>query len=433
MSAKEGNVSTMDKITNFTTRLSQPLAKFASFKSVSSVVNGLIAVMPVIMVGAFFMILYVFGSPSIGTSGHALIPFLAPWAEKFSWMNSVTLGFMSLYAAVAMAQNYGEALKMDVRASGLIGLGTFLAFTLAGLDKSGGIEITALSSSGLFVAIISALVSVRIYWFFITRGITIKLPDSVPPAVGRSFAAIFPYAASFGLSWFARTILNFDPVAFLNSVLEPLVNASQSVWSAMLIVFIMSLLWSVGLHGDNMFLSLFTPFGLTWLDQNAKLLASGTSAEHLPNVLAGIGSTGLLRLTMWTAAVWPVIFLMIISKNKGLKALGWTTLGPGIFTIVEPVVYGLPLALNPYLFFPFVLSGPVATGVGYLIMDTPWMGKFFAMIPWATPPFILGPLGTGDWKTIIIPIISFFIGLLFYLPFWGNYVRSLEKEAVVEN
>ena len=429
MSKNDGKKSFMDKITDFTTRLSGPLAKFANLKSISSIVNGLITIMPIIMVGAIFMILYVLGSPSIGTSGHALLPFLSPLATKFLWMNSITLGFMSLYAVIVMSQGYGERLGLDTKGSGLIGLGTFLTFTLAGLDKSGGIDITAFSSSGLFIGIVSSLVSVRIYWFFIKKNITIKMPASVPPNIGNSFAAIFPYAASFTLAWFIRTILNFDMLNWLNDLLEPVVNGSQSVWSAMIVTFITLLLWSVGLHGDNMFLALFTPFGVTWLSENAKSLSSGTTSNHLPNILAGLGQTGLLRLTIWTAAVWPVIFLMIISKNKFLKTLGWTTIWPALFTIVEPVVFGLPLALNPYLMIPFILSGTISTGVGYLLMATPFFGKFFAMIPWATPPFLLGPLGTGDWKTVIIPVLSFFIGLILYIPFWKGYVESLDKEA----
>jgi PTS system cellobiose-specific IIC component len=429
MGKNDGKKSLMDKVTDFTTRLSGPLAKFSNLKSISSIVNGLIAIMPIIMVGAIFMILYVFGSPSIGTSGHALIPFLEPLAKKFLWMNNITLGFMSLYAVIVMSQNYGQRLGLEVKSSGLIGLGTFLTFTLANFDKAGGIDITAFSSSGLFVGIVSSLVSVRIYWFFIKNNITIKMPASVPPNIGNSFAAIFPYAASFTLAWFVRTILNFDMLKWLNGLLEPIVNGSQSVWSAMLVVFITLLLWSVGLHGDNMFLMLFTPFGVSWLSENAKALANGTPSGQLPNILAGIGQTGLLRMTTWTAAVWPVIFLMIISKNKFLKTLGWTTIWPGIFTIVEPVIFGMPLALNPYLMIPFILSGTISSGVGYLLMSTPFFGKFFAMIPWATPPFLLGPLGTGDWKTVFIPIISFFIGLIIYLPFWKGYVHSLDEEA----
>ncbi len=139
----------------------------------------------------------------------------------------------------------------------------------------------------------------------------------------------------------------------------------------------------------------------------------------------------ILSTSIMTTA--KLIILMIISKNKFLKTLGWTSFAPGIFTIVEPVIYGLPIALNPYLIIPFIASGTISSGIGYLLMSTPFFGKFYAMVPWATPPFLLGPLGTGDLKTIIIPIISFFIGLVIYLPFWRAYVANLEKNAKLEN
>ena len=254
------------------------------------------------------------------------------------------------------------------------------------------------------------------------------MPSSVPPAIGNSFSALLPFIASAIIAWLIRDILNFDIVKWLNTILQPLVNQTENVWVAMLIVFITLLLWSCGLHGDGMFMTLFAPFGLQWLEMNSNLVAKGIAPEHLPHILAGLGQTGLIRMTVWTSAVWPLILLMLISKNKFLKTLGITSLVPGIFTIVEPVVYGLPIALNPYLLIPFIFSGTISTGIGYLLMSMPWMGKFFASIPWATPPFLLGPLGTGDWKTIIIVIISFGIGLVCYLPFWPMFVKSLNSQ-----
>ena len=430
MSEKKG---IMEKFTGITEKLSEPLGRFANTDVISSIVGGLISVMPIIMIGSIFLIFYVLGSPDVGTSGKALIPFLAPFAAKFAWLNNLTLGLMALYCAVAIPYTYAERKNVDKKNAALIGLATFIIFTVDGYDPSGGILVTSFSASGLFVCMITSLVSVRIYKWFIDHNITIKMPASVPPNIGNAFGALIPYAVVFAIAWIIRTLLGFDMVAFLNKVLAPVITGTDSVWLAMGVTFIVLLLWSIGLHGDNMFLSLFMPFGAVWLDQNTTLLSSGTPTNQLPHVLAGLGNTGLIRLTVWTAAVWPLIILMIISKNKFLKTLGWTSFAPGIFTIVEPVIYGLPIALNPYLIIPFIVSGTISSGIGYLLMSTPFFGKFYAMVPWATPPFLLGPLGTGDLKTIIIPIISFFIGLVIYLPFWRAYVANLEKNAKLEN
>ena len=390
--------------------------------------SGLMGTIPVILAGALFMILYVLGSPSVGTSGKALIPFLTPLSAKFLWMNTLTLSFMALYAAATISYNYGKKLELDGLTSAIIGLTTFFVFTIGGLDKSGGINITAFSSSGLFVAIITSIFSIRVLWFFKKYNIVIKMPSSVPPQIGNSFSALLPFIASVTVAWIIRDICNFDMVQWMNTALTPLVNKAENGWIAMGLVFITLLLWSCGLHGDGIFLTLFTPFGLQWLDENAKLVARGIKPAALPHVLAGLGNTGLVRMTVWVAAVWPLVVLMLMNKNKFLKTLGWTSFAPALFTIVEPVVYGLPIALNPYLMIPFVFSGTISTGIGYWLMSMPWMGKFFAAVPWATPPFLLGPLGTGDWKTIIIVIISFIIGLICYLPFWPMYVNSLNNK-----
>lgn len=419
--------SMMERFTDFALKLSEPLGRFANTDIIFSIVSGLTAVMPIIMIGSIFLIFYVLGSPDVGISGKALLPFLSPWIDKFVWLNNATLGMMALYCSVAIPYSYAERKKISTKSASLMGLTTFILFTINGLDSTGGIQVASFSASGLFACIITSIVSVSILTFCIKHNITIKMPSSVPPNVGMAFASLIPYAISFTAAWLIRSILSFDFVAFLNSALEPIISGSDSIWTALILSFLVLLFWSVGLHGDNMLLSLFTPFGLMWLDQNTAALSNGTPANELPNILAGLS---LFRLSIWTAAVWPLIILMIISKNKFLKTLGWTTFAPGIFTIVEPVIYGLPVALNPYLMIPFIASGTIATGVSYLIMSTSFMGKFYAMVPWATPPFLLGPFGTGDWKTILIPILSFLIGLIIYLPFWKLYVNSLATESV---
>lgn len=418
----------MNKLTDNITKLSEPLAKFANTDIIASVVAGLTAVMPIIMIGSIFLILYVLGSSDVGTSGKPLIGFLAPYADKFSWMNSLTMSLMSLYCAVAIPYHFASRKKINPLTGSLLGLATFIIFTIEGYDKAGGISVGSFSASGLFVCIITSIVSVSILKFFLDHNITIKMPASVPPNVGNAFGALLPYATVFTFAWLVRTIMRFDMVSWLNTLLKPIITSSDSVWMAMFTTFVVLLFWSIGLHGDNMFLSLFTPFGIMWLEENAKALANGVPSTELPNVLAGIGSSGLIRLTVWTAAVWPLIILMLVSKKKYLRTIGITSLAPGIFTIVEPVIYGLPVALNPYLMVPFILSGTVSTGIGYLLMSTNLFGKFYALVPWATPPFLLGPLGTGDMKSILIVVLSFAIGFVLYLPFWRVYIKSLDEQ-----
>lgn len=426
--------SLMDRATDVAMKISSPLGKLAELPTIASIQNGLVSIMPIIIVGSIFLILYVLGSPGVGTSGKALLPFLTPLADKFSWVNSLTLGFMALYCSISIPASYAEITgKIDVKTASLLGLATFLLFTLSGLDEAGGITVLPFSASGLFVCILTSILSVKIFIFLIDKDIRIKLPSSVPPNIGNAFTALIPYAVCFTIAWAIRTLLNFDMVSWLMAVLAPFIKGSDNVFTAMIITAISNLLWSVGLHGDNMFLTLFTPFGTIWMEENAAALMAGSSVYDLPNVLATLGQSGLMRMTNWSAGVWPLIFFMIRSKVKYLKALGWACLPSAIFTIVEPVVFGLPLALNPFLIVPFLISTVVSVGVGYLMMATQFFGKFFAMIPWATPPFLLGPLGTGDIKTAIIPFVSMLIGTVIYYPFWKQFEKDcLRKEQEQE-
>lgn len=421
-----------DHVENFANAIAGPIGKLADKPVMRAIQGGLMGAMPVITIGSLFLVLYVLGSPSVGTSGKALLPFLTPLAGKFAWMNSVTLGIMALYCSLTIGQNYAEQLGIDPKSSGVLGLASFIILTVGGNDEAGGFLVSNWSASGLFVCMVSTLLMVKIYSIFLKKGFTIKMPDSVPPTIGNSFAALVPYAVCFTIGWLVRTVFEIDLVAVVMGLLSPLISGVENVFFCTFVEFLQSLLWSVGLHGDNMIGAFVTPFGTMWLEENAAALASGVSNTALPHVLASFPS-GLGRLTMWTSSVWPVVVFMFMSKVKYHKTLAATALPAAIFTIVEPVMFGLPLCLNAVLMVPFILSNVIASTVGYLLMSLPSFGKFFASIPWATPPFLLGPLGTGDWKSVIIVVVSFAIGFVIYLPFWRIYERNcLEEEKANE-
>lgn len=420
--ASPKNKSFMDKFTDFAMKIASPLAKFAEFPVIAAVQDGLIAVMPIIMIGSIFLIFYVLGSPSIGTSGKPLIGFLAPLASKFIVMNSLTMNFMAFYAALTISMSYGEKLEVEEKTAALLGIGTFLIFTINGVIE-GQISVASFNAGGLFVAILTSIISVKIYKIFIDKDIRIKLPESVPPNIGNAFSALIPYLVIFTIAWTIRTILNFDMVAWLSAVLQPYISAADNVYVYTLYRFLTNLLWAAGLHGDNMLNPIFTPFTTMWLQENAAAMQAGLPMPHVWTY------QGIERITHWPATVWPLIFLMLTSKVKHLRTLGFVALAPGIFTIVEPVVYGLPIAFNPFLIIPFILIGVITAIISYLAVSLGFIGKFFASLPWATPPFILGPAATGDWKTIILIALVFIIGLIIYYPFFKMYENSiLEKE-----
>lgn len=417
-----GGDSLMDRLTDKVMQLSGPIAQFAELPAISSIQNGLIAVMPVIIIGSVFLILGTMGTDQIG--GVVLLPFLSPIAGQLQAVNGLTMNFMAIYCAVTISMSYAEKLGVDVKTAGLLGLVTFFMFTLTGVTDN-QIDVTAFSATGLFTVIIISLLSVRIYKFIVDRNITIKMPPSVPPAIGASFTSLIPYAVVVFICWLIRSIIGFDMVAFLTSFLTPFITAADNIFMYAFERTVSAILWSVGLHGDNMWTTpIFSPFQLMWTDQNATALAAG---EALPHIWT---AQGVDRISTWPASVWPLVLLMITSKVDYLRTLGWACFPAAIFTIVEPVIFGLPLALNAYLMIPFILISFLAAIWSYGFFALGFCSRFFAALPWATPPFVLGPLGTGDLRSLIITLGAFAIGLVIYLPFWRVYEKHLlEEEA----
>ena len=416
----------MDAIMEQTMKIAGPLNKFASLPAIAAIQDGLVGVMPLILIGSITLVISLLGTDSIG--GVVILPFLAPFVSKIQVINSFTMGFLGIYAAVSIPASYAEKQGIDVKTAALLGLATFFMFTLNGLNEDGSISTTAFSASGLFAVIVSSLIGIWIFQLLVKRDITIKMPDGVPPAVGAAFSSLIPFGVVLLLCWAIRTLLNFDLVEFLTTFLTPLVGAADNMATYTLERVVNALLWSVGLHGDNMWSTpIFVPFELIWTQDNAAAKAAG---EVLPHVWT---YCGLDRISTWPALVWPLIFLMIRSKVKYLKTLGWACVPAAVCTIVEPVIFGLPVALNPFLLIPFILISLVTAIFSYGFMALGFCAKFFVTLPWATPPFLLGPLGTGDLRSLIIVAGAFVIGLLIYLPFWKIFEKGLlEKQEAAE-
>lgn len=414
----------LDIINDFTMKLAGPLTKFAQLKPIAAIQNGLVGCMSIIIVGSIFLILGVLGSPTIGTSGQPLLPFLAPYSDKFYHVNSLTMNFLALYASVTIAMAYAEELKMNLKNAAVLGLATFLLMTI-NVISDGSITVKPFSASGLFVCIVTSLLSVRIYKWFIDKKIVIKLPDSVPPNVGNAFSSLIPFLVIFTVAWGIRTLIGFDMVEWLEKLLMPVFNAADNIVAFTSKMTLTNVLWSAGLHGDNMLTAIVQPFETMWAAANAEAFATGVAATELPH----IWTPSLGRLCGWTSTVWPLLILMFRSKVKYLRKFAWVCLPSAIFTIVEPVIFGLPLALNPFLIIPFILATIVSSVVTYGACLLGLVGRFFAVLPWATPPFLLGPLGTGDWKTIIIIALNVVIGFIIFYPFFKSFERvELEKE-----
>lgn len=415
-----------DKLNNWIMKISEPLIRFSELDSISSIQEALVACVPIIVIGSIFLVFGVLGSPTVGLSGEPTLQFLAPYSGKFYGMNDLLMNFLALYLCLALSITYSRKKGIDAVSGVLLGAAFFFVFNVGGVEE-GMISVANFSAVGLFSTMVTTILILNLYQFIVDKKITIRLPKEVPPNVGAAFTSLIPYAIVLTIGWIIRSLLNIDIVAIFTTFLMPYVSAADNIFTYTFRELMTNLLWAVGLHGDNMFAApIFSPFETMWLADNAQAVQNGVAGTDLPHIMT---YNGIDRMTNWTATVWPLIFLMIRSDVKHLKALGWACLPSALFTIVEPVMFGLPLALNPFLLVPYLITSVVTAIISYAAFALELIGRFYIGLPWATPPFILGPVGTGgDLGTLVLIVVIFVIGLLIYTPFFRKYEQHFLKK-----
>ena len=259
----------------------------------------------------------------------------------------------------------------------------------------------------------------------------IKMPDMVPPAVSKSFAALIPGFFIISTALVIRVLFEVTPFASIHNVVsvlltKPLTAIGASYGGVLAITTLIHLLWTCGLHGANIVFGVADPALYVLMDQNRMAFEQG---QALPNVVTkqffdifqSMGGSG----TTFSLA----IMLLLWSKSKQLKEIGKLSLGPALFNINEPILFGLPIVMNPLLIIPFILSPLAAVTITYWAMKIGLVARPTGVaIPWTTPPIISGYLVTGKISGAVIQIVNFFVTGLIYYPFFRIWDHKKLKE-----
>jgi PTS system cellobiose-specific IIC component len=302
--------------------------------------------------------------------------------------------------------------------------------------KDGGVGIPAgnLSASGLFLGMLTAVLAVEIVRFVDKKGWKIKMPDSVPENVSRSFSALIPgliVIVVFDLIRIAFSFTNFATAQELifHYLQVPLTSLGSTLPAMSVVTLFEGVLWFFGIHGSNVVGGIMQPIWLALTADNATAFEAGKALPHIINYqfysnfmkIGGFGSTfGLAILLLFTA------------KSSQYKALGKLAIAPGFFGINEPIIFGLPIVLNPIMMIPFILTPLVMAFVAYFAMAS-GMVPFTngTNIPWTTPPVIAGFLVSG-WKGAVLNIVQIVISAAIYYPFFKSVDRMAFKKEQEE-
>lgn len=323
-----------------------------------------------------------------------------------------TFGVLSVFIAFLVAYNLTKHYGKDGVAAGTVSVASFFAL---GAAQSG------MNSTGLFVALITGLLVAEIFSRLIGNDkLVIKMPDGVPPAVAKSFASLLPAMITISLFGLFAAIMAAIGIpdmfaSFYATVQEPFMGMANSYGSALLLAFITPFLWFFGLHGANMIDPFMQTINVPAIEANVKAIAAGQEAPYIVNKpffdsFVNMGGTGV------TLGLIIAIYL-VGRKNKPFMVVNNLAAAPGLFNINEPLLFGLPIVLNPIMIIPFVLTPMVCVTTAYFATKSGIVPAATVMPPWVTPPIIGGFLATQSIAGGILSAVNLVISILIYTPF----------------
>lgn len=418
----------MKKIMDFMEKYFSPVAaKVEKQKFIASIKNGMVSLISVLIIGSFTLIITSLGN--LFPAGTAIKTFFESHAEVLSLPFQFTFGLLSVYAAVTISYNHAKQIGAPLLHSIVGSVITTLVLNTTFVD--GALDTQFLDSRGLFVAIIASLTTVEILKLFISKNITIRI-KGLPEMVAATFESVVPLltvlcgAVLLSVGMQSLTDGKIIPEA-LTTFLAPAMNSIDTPYAVFIISFLEMLFWFIGLNGYAILIGFVLPFMTQYLGANVAAFAAGEPIPHVfaPNFwdyfmgFTGSGLTGAL------------VILAIFSRSKEIKAIGRASFVPMIFTISEPIVFGLPICFNPYLFIPFVFGTPILATIQWFIFDLGIVRPPIANVG-GTPLFLANYLATLDWKAPIMALIVLIIAIFMYYPFFKMYEKSVLQEELEE-
>lgn len=403
--------------------------------------DGFLGCMPIVLTSSIFLLI----ATLPGVVGITLPQPLIDWCNK---LYNFTMGVMGIMVAGTTAKNFTASMNRRMPAGKVLNDGSTMVAAQCSMlllavtqftTKFNGSELsvfdcTSMGTRGLFSAYIAAFITVWVYKFCVSRDLTIKLPKEVPGAIAQNFRDIIPFGGAVIICGIIDVVVrNLMGVPFselLIKLLSPLFTAAETYPGLILIQAATAFFWFIGVHGPSIVQPGIDPIRLANQAENLQvLLAGGHPAHSLTFNMSLVGEFG------GTGATFIVPLLLILfMKSKQLKAVGKASIVPVAFAVNEPLLFGAPMILNPYMLIPFVAAGCVNVSVAKFFIDNVGMNGFSFVVPWATP----APIGifiTTNFQLIALVFVAIIILLdaIIYLPFLKAYDKLLcDQEAATK-
>lgn len=427
-----------------------PMAKVSAWRPVRAIVAAGRASIPFTIVGSMFLVLSVipqaFPVSFIETIWENSIDKLSP---LYLQAYNCTMGILSLYFAIVIGYEYTkifvdeEDLNVDPVYGALLSVFAFFltipelvisnnTFDYLNVDGAtingwtiGGNSLDRLSTSGMFTAVSMSILAVQLYKTCIRWAV--KMPDAVPEGVSRSFSALISAAVVAIVVLIINGVFVALGTDIYNVVAIPFgfVKNIANSWIGIVVIYLLvHALWIVGIHGANIVMGLVTPILLANMAENANGAQIAYAGEFTSSYVTMGGSGAMLLACVWLA---------FAARSSQLKMLGRAAMGPAIFNINEPLIFGLPVVYNPILALPFMIAPIVAATIGYWSIKLGFAAVSIMQTPWQTPIGLGAYVGSGgSIGALITALLCAVASFIIWYPFLKMYDNQLLKEESAE-
>lgn len=444
----------MDKITDFLDQhLSTPMAKMAEQRHLKAIRDGIISSLPIIIVASMFMVIAFL--PNSLPESWGFTQWVVTNQDKILLPYRMSMYIMTLYAVFGIGNSLAKSYELDGLSGGILAELAYLLTIVPSMVAEPSEAILQLANQhpelaeyldqvpvgfqmpmlnlgagGMFIGILASFFAVEVYRLTQNSGFKISMPDQVPASVARSFEALTPTAIVLLLVSAITMWLEIDVHGLIANLITPLITASDSLPSVLLLTFLNSFFWVFGIHGASIVGSIARPLWLVLLEENATALVSGNevtniAAEPFYQWFIYIGGSG---------ATIGLAICFLLTRSKYGKTLGKTTIIPTLFNINEPIVFGAPIIMNPVLMIPFIFVPLLNAVIAWFATSLGFVNPVVASAPWTLP----GPIGAflatnSDWRALVLNVLLIILSVIIYYPFVKKYDQQLLEQEVEEN
>ena len=262
-----------------------------------AIANAMMGLMPVMMISSIASLI---NAIDIGATQQIMEQI--GLKALLTQVNAMTIDVVSVYVAFLVGYKLAEHLNADQLNAGIMSLVSFLILSpISTLEETRTMELSTLGSGGMFVAMFGGLLGARIYILCVQKNLMIKMPDSVPPIVNKSFAAIVPaiiVSAIMGIIYVGMAATPYGTLTDMiyTWVQAPLTLLGANILACMIIVAFIEFLWFFGIHGVlAVYPILMLVFYQPGLD-NLAAYSAGQALPHLFTIGFILNNRGLVHL-----------------------------------------------------------------------------------------------------------------------------------------